>query len=87
MTSRKVESWQESQQKNELLALSCSKPTYSFGKVNASLRIIALGLLLKEVRVVQTSILRVNNAGIAIRTHCCWRISHRSAAVSWFMEQ
>ncbi|WP_219583755.1 hypothetical protein, partial [Vibrio parahaemolyticus] len=73
--------------KTELLALSCSKPTYSFGKVNVSFRFIALGLLLKELRVVKTGILRVNNAGIAIRTHCCWRISHRGIAVSWFVEQ
>lgn len=82
-----MESWQESQQKTELLALSCSKPAYSFGKVNASFRFIALGLLLKDVRVVRTGRLRVNNAGIAIRTHCCWRISHRRIAFSWPMDK
>lgn len=48
-----MESWQESQQKTELLALSCSKPTYNFGKVKASFGFIALGLLLKDVRVVE----------------------------------
>lgn len=55
MLFRKVDSWQESQQKSELLALSCSKPPYSFGKVNLSFRIITLGLLLMELRVAQTS--------------------------------
>ncbi len=55
MVFSKVESWQESQQKSELLALSGSKHPYSFGKVTVSFRIIALGLLLKELRAVQIS--------------------------------
>ncbi len=55
MVFSKVESWQESQQKSELLALSGSKHPYSFCKVNISFRIITLGLLLMELRVAQTS--------------------------------
>ncbi len=31
--------------------------------------------------------MRVNNAGIAIRTHCCWRISHRRIAISWSVDK